>query len=244
MQKKKATYLCQKTAPATDRRTFIPMYEKDDKGSVDKKHKLSHKFFEINYKGETIFVRTSTIVWLLQEGERVSIDRLIRVKVKQPYSSSDKQLSSKNLNEISKLSQKRDDVELGDLCVFVEETNGWMIGKIMQFARYKEKLKGNRQYKPTSAPVTSDSVGVLCSWFCKHDNNVFSISSISTVDYTPLTQYVCNLSLGCFLSSKHASNTESLLNQVTPATALYTAIVSLLYQKKWLKQLICTWEKE
>ena len=29
--------------------------------------------------------------------------------------------------------------------------------------------------------------------------------------------------LGCFLSSKHASNTDSLLNQITPATALYTA---------------------
>ena len=186
-KKKATTYLCQKTAPSTDGRTFIPMYEKDDKtkSSVDKKHKLSHKFFEINHKGETIYVRKSTIVWLLQEGERVSIDRLIRVKVKQPYSSSDKQLSSKNLNEINcKLPQIRDNVELGDLCVFVEETNGWLIGKIMQFARYKEKLKSNRQYKSTSAPVTSDSVGVLCSWFCKHDNNVFSISSTSTVNYT------------------------------------------------------------
>lgn len=74
-------------------------------GSVDKKHKLSHKFFKFNYKGETIFVRKSTIVWLLQEGEQVSINRLIRVKVKQPYFASDKQLSSKNLNEISKLPQ-------------------------------------------------------------------------------------------------------------------------------------------
>ena len=107
--KKKATYLYQKTASATDWRTFIPMYEKDDKmklGSVDKKHEVSHKFFEINYKGETIFVCKSTIVWLLHEGERVLIDRL-RVKVKQLYSSSDKQLSSKNLNEISKLPQKK-----------------------------------------------------------------------------------------------------------------------------------------
>ena len=66
---KKATYLCQKTAPATDRRMFIPMYEKDDTmklGSVDEKHKLiKSQVFEINYKGETIFVRKSTIVWLL-----------------------------------------------------------------------------------------------------------------------------------------------------------------------------------
>ena len=125
------------------------------KGSVDKKHKLSHKFFEINHKGETIYVRKSTIVWLLQESERVSIDRLIRVKVKQPYSSFDKQLSSNELN--CKLPQIRDNVELGDLCVFVEETNGWLIGKILQFSRYKEKLKSNRQYKvinPTSECVT------------------------------------------------------------------------------------------
>ena len=36
--------------------------------------------------GQNIFIRKTTAVWLLQEGERVSTDRLFRVRQKQPYS--------------------------------------------------------------------------------------------------------------------------------------------------------------
>ena len=223
--KQKATYLCQREIADTDGRTFIPMYKKMDmKSSVDKKHGLRHKYIEIEYKGENIYVRKSTIVWLLQESERVSSDRLFRVRVKQPYSTLEKQIPSKSLKEINyALPQVKDQVELGDLCVFSEERNGWKVGRIMQFAKHKEKLKSNRQYKPTIAPVTSDSIGVLCSWFRKLDNKFSISSSTNTVDYISLTRYICSLSLGCLQNTKHSSNTETYLNQVRPISALYTA---------------------
>ena len=33
-----------------------------------------------------ILIRKTTALWLLQEGERISADRLFRVRLKQPYS--------------------------------------------------------------------------------------------------------------------------------------------------------------
>ena len=67
---------------------------------------------------DNTFIRKTTAVWLLQEGERVSSDRLFRVRGKQPFSMeieptlSEKFTTGKDTRHIS------DKVEVGDMCSF------------------------------------------------------------------------------------------------------------------------------
>lgn len=48
--------------------------------------KTKKPFIEVTIGGRYVFIRKSTAVWLFQEGERVSSDRLFQVRAKQPYS--------------------------------------------------------------------------------------------------------------------------------------------------------------
>ena len=87
---------------------------------------------------DNTFIRKTTAVWLLQEGERVSSDRLFRVRGKQPFSMeieptlSEKVTTGKDTPHIS------DKVEVGDMCAFKEKGN-FQIGKVLQFCYYEEK---------------------------------------------------------------------------------------------------------
>ena len=73
----------------------IPMYSLKDHGSLD--HYISSlstnakqvytPFVEVNVKGHAVLIRKATAIWLFQETERVSADRLFRVRLKQPYAS-------------------------------------------------------------------------------------------------------------------------------------------------------------
>ena len=59
--------------------------------------------------GQSIFIRKTTAVWLLQEGERVSTDRLFRVRHKQPCSTNVyccTNTSTNSTNNIGTLIQK------------------------------------------------------------------------------------------------------------------------------------------
>ena len=44
-------------------------------------------FVEVSIKGHVVLIRKTTAIWLFQETERVSADRLFRVRLKQPYAS-------------------------------------------------------------------------------------------------------------------------------------------------------------
>ena len=56
--------------------------------SKKKSQKQFNPFVEVQASNnKTIFIRKTTALWLLQEGERISTDRLFRVRHKQPYSS-------------------------------------------------------------------------------------------------------------------------------------------------------------
>ena len=172
--------------------------------STDKKHKLAKKdnrFLEVFYNGEVIYIRKSTLVWILQEGERVSGDHLFRVRVKQPYSST-KQLIPPKLAE-STTPQVQECVNIGDFCVFLDSSvNKWSIGRVDQFSKYKEKLKSERQFKDSKAPISNSSnIGALCTWFtCSTDRrSTFVYSNTKAIDYIPISKsYVCTLPAGCF----------------------------------------------
>ena len=66
---------------------------KAENAAVKSQKKMNHKkfnqFVEVEAdNGQTIFIHKTTALWLLQEGERISADRLFRVRCKQPYASS------------------------------------------------------------------------------------------------------------------------------------------------------------
>lgn len=232
-------YLCHHSKSESDDKSCIPMYKAIDSidpvatNQLEKKRKLSNKFVEVDHNGETIYIRKSTLVWLFQEGERVSGDRLFRVRIKQPYSSSLHHIiPAKQLQEIqTRVPQAEEFVELGELCAFINEQS-WVIGRIIQFAYYKETLKGSRQYKSTKAPSASSSIGVLCSWFQKQ-NNEFNISTEKTVSfvYIPITRYICTLSLGCIDLIEGTKNTDTYVSRTPTTSALYTASQFRLHQK-------------
>ena len=66
----------------------LPMFEVKDVVSNKKSTYSKHcPYVEVRYNSMTLCINKTTAVWLLQEGERVSSDRLFRVRHKQPYSS-------------------------------------------------------------------------------------------------------------------------------------------------------------
>ena len=77
-------------------------------------------YVEVCYGQRSVYINKTTVVWLLQEGERVSADRLFRVRNKQPFSSSsDKPVcSSSDLSDNSSNPVVSETLSVGDICVF------------------------------------------------------------------------------------------------------------------------------
>ena len=72
----------------------LPLYKKKD--SKDNSTTVSFSqtpqsnskyslFVSVQHKGNELYIQKSTAVWLFSEGERVSTDRLVRVRCNQPF---------------------------------------------------------------------------------------------------------------------------------------------------------------
>ena len=194
----------------------------DDQSPADKEaqSKRGHNnFFEITVKGKPIKIYKVTAVWLLQEGEKVSSDRLFRVRSKQPYSITSTLESHKNLSSSASL-HVSEVLCVGDFCVFMinqdSSNQKWKIGKILQFSQYKEKLQGKQQYfsKHVQVKESFHKIGVLCTWYDIKDGvknkleppNVEFILTCSNASsneihcYHPLSNYICSIPPKCFIS--------------------------------------------
>ena len=116
---------------------------------------------------QTVCIRKTTIVWLLQESEFVSNDRLFRVRSKQPHSCiTFNPSNTKNNHLLLPVIQKS--VQVGDMCVFKSKKH-WRLGRIIQFARpgKKQSTKSSvftQQFKGYAAEV-SENLGVMCTWY-------------------------------------------------------------------------------
>jgi len=197
---------------------------KDSKQKLAKKDK---RFLELLFNGEVIYIRKSTLVWIMQEGERVSGDRLFRVRVKQPYSSTKLLIPSKPAE--STMPRVQECINIGDFCIFLDScsVNKWSIGRVDQFSRYKEKLKSDRQFKSNKALISSN-IGALCTWFtCSADQcNTFVYSNAKTIEYIPISKlYVCTLSVGCFakVTGEQSKVTSDSMIGTQLSTKLHTA---------------------
>jgi len=119
----------------------LPVYtiKQTDSKSTPKMKGMKKKhisFIEVNLSnGLTVYIRKTTLVWLLQENERLSSDRLFRVREKQPFSSSAHAYS--NSRAVMSIPIKASSVSPGDVCVFIFEISAgysWDLGKIIQFS--------------------------------------------------------------------------------------------------------------
>ena len=79
----------------------LPLYTAIPKNCTKTK---TRGFLEVQHNGETKYIRKSTIVWLHNEGERVSTDRLFRVRTTQP--SVDMIIQHVKLHQVTKVSFK------------------------------------------------------------------------------------------------------------------------------------------
>ena len=176
----------------------IPLYNSVDESKEDNAV-LSDKspFVEVEYKGNTIYVRKRTVVWLLSEGERLSSDRLFRVRAKQPFSGENEVILSPTTFPQPYVAET---VSIGDLCAF-RNKNCFRIGKILNFANYKEKTKKNREYKWKTVSTDKHKIGVLCSWFDADENDEFTFRLVKMQQihvYVSIDTYLCTLPYGSF----------------------------------------------
>ena len=146
--------------------TSLPIYTKSPVQSSKATTKFS-RFVEVNHIGGTIYIHKTTAVWLFQEGERVSADRLFRVRQKQPYSCITTHTKEIRISDSNAVPTTCEVITVGDICAFRFPECKWKLGKVLQFSYTSEKTKMKRQYKKTSYDKNSETkqTGVTCSWF-------------------------------------------------------------------------------
>ena len=106
------------------------MFEVKDVVSNKKSTYSKHcPYVEVKYNSKTLCINKTTAVWLLQEGERVSSDRLFRVRHKQPYSSDPQPQRHITFNTEPSVSET---IEVGNICVFKDSINTltWKIRRV------------------------------------------------------------------------------------------------------------------
>ena len=144
----------------------VSMFEMNNDNDNSQQLPSKCRLLEIEHNGKKMFIHKTTAVWLFQEGERVSTDRLFRVRETQPYTANLKALSSKEIF-IPAMAMRQSVLEVGNICVFLKKRSDsiWQIGKVLQFAYYLEKTKKARQYRATT-------VNLKRTWerlvFCVH----------------------------------------------------------------------------
>ena len=208
----------------------LPLYAETSTDTGKPAHRRKyHPYLPIKHKEKDMYIHKTTAVWLLQEGERVSADRLFRVRSKQPYTCEPQPLTHVHVNT---LSAAYPTIEVGNICAFAESTK-WKLGRVLKFAYYMEKKVTSRQYTAASVNINSTSnlekIGVLCSWYSTSASNParFSISCDEEPHaFHPITSYLCTLSHGTiekFEREGNQINEEGILQPNLEAIDLATA---------------------
>ena len=73
-------------------------------------------YVEIKHTNKTLYLNKTTTMWLLQEGERVSSDRLFRVRSKQPFSTD---ASTQKKSVATTTPTVCSALEVGEICVLI-----------------------------------------------------------------------------------------------------------------------------
>ena len=209
------------------------MFEVDEASSKRKATKHKHcPFVEVKHNGRTLFINKTTAVWLLQEGERVSSDRLFRVRSRQPYSS-DRSPQPQIHCTSNTHPAVRQSLEVGNICVFSDTKCTWKIGRVLQFSYHLGRTKSAQQYCGTTATLTDKTkkIGVLCAWYTLSSPTKFTMAHCDEAHaFVPITSYICTLSHGCFEKIESANINNSIMStdptEVNLATAQHLTLSS------------------
>ena len=98
---------------------------------------MSSPFLEVKHENYSILIHKNTVLWLLQESERVSSNRVFHILEKQPFSSESTNFEKQTRMREDTLPEISSDVKLDEICAFMR--NGkWKIGKVLQFKIQKQ----------------------------------------------------------------------------------------------------------
>ena len=157
-------------------------------------------------------------VWLFQETERVSSDRIFRVQAKQPHDvTHNKKLSQIDNSASDKVHvpvQQAEYILIGDLCSFkltnvTQSATAFEIGRVLQIIKYDRNGK-KIPYKGNYAS-TKDDCFVLCTWYMHESTKPkrlfkLNLSDASAGVYHPISTYICTLSKqSCIEQTKHTT---------------------------------------
>jgi len=214
--------------------TTIPFYSFNEQ--EEEQQKAISPFIEISTNNRTFLIRKTTVIWLLQESERVSTDRLFRVRNKQPFADID---SSKQPISITHTVPIVSSVlQVGNLCVLKVSAN-WRVGRVLQFAKFDtDSKKYTKPYNEHFVELPAKNIGVLCSWYdCIHGTvaMVFELSQNSDVGYKSLDSYICSIPESCidYTSENTANECNSFI--LDSSAISNTKPLSLLTRKFCIK---------
>lgn len=186
--------------------TGVTKYKKKD----EDENELHSQFLQVkSASGKIVYIRKRTAIWLLQDTERVSSDRLFRVRAQQPHQPKEATIKTSAIVPIHMNARQpilAEHIVIGDVCAFtLESTHHFKIGRILAFVGYDKN--GKTFSNKGNYVKVDDSVGVLCTWYILHkkEERTFRMSSCtSNVGYYPISRYVSTLTQGCF-EDNHSS---------------------------------------
>ena len=188
--------------------TGIPVYKRRKSSSND----LLSPFVKVEIAGKELFIRKRTAVWLFQDTERLSADRLFRVRAKQPFTE-----NKIHQQVVYDMKQKQpviaEYVVVGDLCAFKLHVNNLSIGRVLQFIKYDKNNK-ELPYKGNYAEINNTN-GVLCTWYCTNDNLQINYElCTSSTSYYSMTTYLCTLTTACIANAKNSSTSTFFQSRI------------------------------
>ena len=193
-----------------DDRSKFPVYVKKNDNHVEDSKRVHSPFVEVKVGERNVYIRKTTAIWLFQDTERVSSDRIFRVRATQPGQTVDKitevplEKSNAQLPIIAK------HIVLGDICVF-DAPHHWRIGRVLQFTKYTKSGSKPTPYKGNYGN-REDQIGVLCTWYecCKSECHYALSSNSNKHEYHPMSNYVCTLTNGCFENNDNYQMSDTL----------------------------------
>ena len=174
----------------------IPVYACQDNDIDDLSEEKNLKsFVAITVEGKEVYIRKTTAVWLLQDSERVSSDRIFRVRSKQSNEPASK--GSTINEESSNLPIRSSYLVIGDVCAF-NIGSTIMLGRVLQFAK-KDKKGKITGYKGNYAPVNETHFEILCTWYKIESENrsCQRIYTKESTEYISISNYLCTVTYEC-----------------------------------------------
>jgi len=210
-----------------DKAGSVPMYDvksSENEKKITKARSKHRPYIEISHCGKSVYIHKTTAVWLLQEGEQLSTDRLFRVRNKQPFMDySDSLVSDSDLSSSPAVCKV---IHIGDICAFRYEQY-WQIGRVLQFSYYREKTKRSQQYSGNFVNLSdnADKIGVLCSWYTanttsssdasgKHQTKSLKLSLCNyegVHTFRPISTYICSLPRNSFDLDEKSAISDSIV---------------------------------